>query len=183
MRVISGLYRGRKILSPRHEGVRPTTDRVKENIFNIISPYIDDSVVLDLFGGTGAISIEFLSRGAKTVYTVDSDRNSYRLILQNCDGLDPKPIVSNSDYNIALLNYKNKGIKFDIVFLDPPYASKFAEFAINKIKEFDLLSEDGIIVWENLKELNKLDNYKPPYEIYDNRIYGEIQVTFLRAQK
>lgn len=178
MRVITGIYKGRKIMSLKHEGVRPTTDRVKENIFNIISSYISDSVVLDLFSGTGAIGIECLSRGAKEVYFVDSDRDSYKLTCDNLSSMQISAKVALQDFNIALLNFYKKGIKFDIIYLDPPYKSMYAEFAIAKIFEYQLLTSDGIIVWESLSELDKPNKFAKanPYHEVDCRKYGEISI-------
>ncbi len=178
MRVITGLYKGRKILSPKHEGVRPTTDRVKENIFNVISGYIPDSIVLDLFAGTGAIGIECLSRGAKEVCFVDSNKDSCKLISDNLRSLNIKAYVSMQDYNTALLQYYKKGKQFDIIYLDPPYNSIFAESAISKIYEYNLLAPDGIIIWESLSELNKPEKYSSsnPFSEIDKRKYGEIDI-------
>lgn len=180
MRIITGKYRGRKIQSPKHEGVRPTIDRVKESLFNIISQDICGATVLDLFGGTGALGLECVSRGAEKVYIVDSDKDSFNLIKANAKNMTEDISITLMDYNIALLNFSKKGIKFDLIFLDPPYASKFAEFALDKIQEYDLLKDDGKIVWESLLKLEKPQKYDCKYEQIDNRTYGEIELTIYK---
>ncbi len=176
MRIITGKHRGRKIISPIHEGVRPTTDRVKENIFNIIRDYIPDGICLDLFAGTGGLGFECISRGAGKVYFVDSSKESIKNIKQTALSLKENPYIILSDYNIALKNMKNQGVKFDIVFVDPPYNSMLAEFAIDKIAEYDLINDGGIIIWESLAALNKPDKYNCRYNHIDKRKYGEIQI-------
>lgn len=180
MRIITGKYRGRKIQSPKHEGVRPTIDRVKESLFNIINQDIYGATVLDLFGGTGALGLECVSRGADKVYIVDSDKDSFNLIKTNAKNMTEDISIMLMDYNIALLNFSKKGIKFDLIFLDPPYASKFAEFAIDKIQEYDLLKEDGKIIWESLLKLEKPQKYDCNYEKIDRRTYGEVEVTIYK---
>lgn len=176
MRIISGKHRGRKIESPTSDSVRPTTDRVKENVFNIIREYIPESICMDLFAGSGGLGFECISRGANYVYFVDSNKDSIRNIQQTAKSLNEKPYIIFSDYNIALKNLQNQGIKFDVIFIDPPYHSMLAEYAIDKITQFDMLNEGGIIVWESLKELNKPQNYKCKYTHIDTRVYGEIQI-------
>jgi 16S rRNA (guanine(966)-N(2))-methyltransferase RsmD len=181
MRVISGIYRGRRIISPKGENIRPTSDRVKENLFNIIATHIEGSVCLDLFGGTGALGIEAVSRGAKITYIVDNDKNSFKNIqLNSRDIVSIVPILS--DYSLALKNFAHKNMKFDIIFIDPPYETRLGELAISKIEELGLLSEEGIIVWENLSRLEKSKKFKTQLEIYDERKYGEVSLTFLKRK-
>jgi len=179
MRVISGNFRGRKIISPKGENVRPTADRVKESLFDIISDKIEGKVCLDLFGGTGALGIECISRRAKISYIVENDKQSFNEIQLNAQGIDGI-ITILSDYNLALKNFSHKKIKFDLIFIDPPYQTKLGEYAIAKIEEYGLLSENGIIVWENSSRLNKSDTVKTNFEIFDERKYGEASLIFLR---
>ena len=176
MRIITGKHKGRKLISPTHLGVRPTTDRVKENIFNIIREYIPESICLDLFAGTGALGFECLSRDASMVYFVDNNKDSIKNIQQNAKMLNEKPYIIYSDYNIALKNLNNQGIKFDVIFIDPPYHTNLAEYAIDKLTEYDMLNDGGIIVWESLAELKKPDSYKCKYVHLDRRDYGETQI-------
>ncbi len=180
MRIITGKHRGRKLISPKHEGVRPTSDRVKESVFNILADKLNGSVVLDLFAGSGSLGFEALSRGASEVYFVDNNKDSIKVISENAKMLNENPKIILADHNVALLKFYKQKIKFDIIFIDPPYNTHLAEFAINKIKEFNLLNSDGIIVWENLSSLNKLKNFNSPFEIFDIRTYGETRVDFFR---
>jgi 16S rRNA (guanine(966)-N(2))-methyltransferase RsmD len=176
MRIITGKHRGRKIISPTHEGVRPTTDRIKENVFNIIREYIPESICLDLFAGTGGLGFECISRGASQVYFVDNSKESIKDISATAKSLGEKPYIILSDYNVALKNLNNQGIKFDVIFIDPPYRTMLAEYALDKLTQYDMLNEGGIIIWESLAELKKPDNYKCAYTHIDRRNYGETQI-------
>ncbi len=179
MRIITGSLRGRKVPSPDHPGVRPTSDRIKESLFNIIRDNVEGGVFLDLFSGTGNIGFEAISRGAKAVYMVDNNKLSFSSIKSTAKSFGVNPYIILSDYNLALKNFEHKGIKFDCIFIDPPYETMLAEYAIKQIEEMGLLAEGGIIVWENSIPLKKLDNFKSSFTIYDTRKYGEIQLVFL----
>ena len=148
MRVISGSRRGKKLIGFEGEKIRPTTDRVKESIFNIISPYVPGAYVLDLFGGTGALACEALSRGARGAVIVDADRESISVIRQNVKMLDfsDRCDITESD---ALSFLDAVSVKFDIVFLDPPYNKGFIEPVLSKIISNDILSNEGMIVLES----------------------------------
>jgi len=183
MRIITGSLRGRKIPSPDHEGVRPTSDRIKESLFNIIRDKVEDGVFLDLFSGTGNIGFEAVSRGAKEVYMVDSNRQCFNAIKSTAASFKVNPIIILSDSTMALRNFGHKGLKFDCIFIDPPYNSTLAEHAIADIESLDILADDGIIIWENSLPLNKLDNFKSNFEMYDLRKYGEIGLAFFRKAK
>lgn len=149
MRVVAGRYKGKNLISPKGDGVRPTTTRIKETLFNVLQGYVRDSRVLDLFAGSGSLGIECISRGAEHVTFADKSKDSIALVRENLRGIDGYYSVVNSDF-LAVLNgaFYNK-IKYDLIFLDPPYGSGLAEIAIDKIFEFDLLTEDGIIVYEH----------------------------------
>ena len=128
MRVISGSARGLKLKAPEGLNTRPTTDRIKESLFNIIAADLYDICFLDLFGGSGGIGIEALSRGARKAYFADSSRKSIDIINDNLKRarLDSKAVVMNCDFRQALNRIKAEGEKFDIVFLDPPYNTTLA---------------------------------------------------------
>ena len=111
---------------------------------------------------------------------VDNNRLSYNSIKNTAKQFGVNPYIILSDYNIALKNFANQGLKFDCIFIDPPYESKLAEFAIKQIEEMDLLKEDGVLVWESSIPLKKLDNFKTNLEMYDLRKYGEIQLAFFK---
>ena len=147
MRVITGTARGIQLKTPEGLQTRPTSDRVKEAMFSIIQFDIPGAKVLDLFGGTGQLGIEALSRGASSAVFVDAGDKACRLIQENLKRtkLDGQGRVVRSDYLDFLRRSKET---FDIIFLDPPYAEVFLENALNLITEIDILQTGGIIVAE-----------------------------------
>jgi len=147
MRVITGKARGVQLKTPDGMATRPTTDRVKEAMFSIIQFDVPMAKVLDLFGGTGQLGIEALSRGAKSAVFVDAGEPACRLIRENLKRtrLEADARVVRSDY---LQYLKHCREKFDIIFLDPPYAEVFLENALKCITEIDILETGGIIVAE-----------------------------------
>lgn len=147
MRVITGKARGVQLKTPDGMLTRPTTDRVKEALFSIINFEIPGARVLDLFGGTGQLGIEALSRGAASAVFVDAREESCRLIRENLKRtkLDGDGRVVRSDYLDYLSHCREK---FDIILLDPPYAEVFLENALKRITEIDILQSNGIIVAE-----------------------------------
>ncbi|MBP3461298.1 MAG: 16S rRNA (guanine(966)-N(2))-methyltransferase RsmD [Bacilli bacterium] len=164
MRIISGKYKGRKLLGQNIEGTRPTMDRVKESLFGIIQNNIKDSICLDLFAGTGALGLEAISNGAKECYFIDKNIISINIIKENSKGIENVKIM-NKDYLKALNELKN--IKFDVIFLDPPYKMNLIQSSLNKIKENNMLNKNGIIVCEFEKEEFEIDYY-----IFKEKKYG-----------
>ena len=147
MRIIAGSKRGHKLFDFSGQDIRPTTDRVKESMFNLIQEFIPDALVLDLFGGSGALTFEAMSRGAKSGTIVDIDKNSIAVINKNFAALGFLDIkVLNCD---ALNFIKTTQDKFSVIFLDPPYNKGFIAPIIYGIIEKDLLLKDGIIVLES----------------------------------
>ncbi len=151
MRVIAGKARGKKLLSPQNNNVRPTLDRVKESLFNIIGFNIRESVFLDLFCGSASIGIEALSRDAAKVYFVDRDLESINLAKKNIESCK----FSFSNYEIikndvmdSLTLLSNKNIKFDYIFMDPPYVFENTSKVIEMISQEELLDEYGMLVVE-----------------------------------
>lgn len=147
MRVISGKARGVNLKTPEGLTTRPTADRVKEALFSIINFDVPNTSVLDLFGGTGQLGIEALSRGAKSAVFVDAGEAACKLIKENLrrTKLEEQGRVIRSDYLRFLTTCQDK---FDIVFLDPPYAEEFLENSLKKLSEIDILQSNGIIVCE-----------------------------------
>ena len=147
MRVITGKARGVELKTPSGMLTRPTADRVKEALFSIIQFDVPNTKVLDLFGGTGQLGIEALSRGAQSAVFVDEQENACRLIRENLKRtkMDSCAKVVRSDYMIYLRTCKEK---FDIIFLDPPYAEVFLENSLKMITEIDILQSGGIIITE-----------------------------------
>ena len=150
MRVISGTLKGRNILGYNIDGTRPTMDRVKESVFGTIQNYIKDSIVLDLFAGSGNLGIEAISNGASKCFFVDNSIEAIKVIKKNVASfnINDKATILHNDYNKALNYFNNSGIKFDIIFVDPPYKYEIIDEVINKILEYDLLKKQGIIVLE-----------------------------------
>ena len=145
MRVITGKARGVQLKTPDGMLTRPTADRVKEALFSIINFDIPGANVLDLFGGTGQLGIEAMSRGAAECVFVDAREDACRLIKENLKRTKLEGTVVRSDY-MEYLNRCNE--QFLIIFLDPPYAEEYLENAIKRIAEIDILQTDGIIVAE-----------------------------------
>ncbi len=182
MRVISGKSRGKKLVSLEGMNTRPTLDRVKEALFNIIQFNIVDKNILDLFAGSGAIGIEALSRGAKKATFCDNSAEAIKIIQTNIKNTrnEENSTVLNKDY-ISSLEYLGKQKeKFDIIYLDPPYKTDFANISIQKIIDLDLLSKDGIIIVETDDESKEKSFTDEKIEIFDKRKYGRAILIFIR---
>ncbi len=149
MRIIAGKYRGKKLNEFTLDSTKPTLDRVKESIFNLIQFDLVDAVILDLFSGTGALGIEALSRGAKKCVFVDNNELAINITNSNLQNIDRDSEVILSDYMDYLESCKQK---FDIILLDPPYKTDYGIEAINTIITRDLLNDNGIIIFETTDE-------------------------------
>ncbi|MCD8342345.1 MAG: 16S rRNA (guanine(966)-N(2))-methyltransferase RsmD [Clostridiales bacterium] len=180
MRVITGTAKGRKLGELTGSDTRPTYDRVKEGIFNTIQFDIEGRNVLDLFGGTGQLGIECLSRGAARCVFVDQRRDAVKLIKENLRAteLERNATVQLGDA-IAYLNTTRE--RFHLIFLDPPYDSGLLEAALKKIASIDILAENGIIVCESRYE-QKLPELPEPYTRSRDYKYGKIKATFYRKE-
>ena len=176
MRVISGKYKGRVLEGFDLDGTRPTMDRVKESLFGMIQDYIDKSVVLDLFAGSGNLGIEALSEGASYVYFVDKNKKAINIINNNISKLEDKNTrVINSDYKDALNYLKDK--KFDLIFLDPPYNTNYIEESIKLIDMYNLV-DDGLIICES-DSLDKII-YSDKYMSVKSKKYGDKYIVILK---
>ena len=174
MRVISGSVRGRKLMQPENGAVRPTTDKVKESLFNIIQFDLEGSRVLDLFSGTGQLGIEALSRGASSAVFVDQSERSLKLVRAN---LKHTELSDRAEvYREDAIAFLSRGRKFDIIFLDPPYATAFVEKALLTINEFDILNDDGIIICETEAD-KQLPEPSFPYKKGREYKYGRIKIS------
>lgn len=178
MRVITGTARGRRLGELKGEATRPTTDKVKEAVFSAIQFQVQGARVLDLFAGTGQLGIEALSRGAEHAVFVDSRREAAQLVRDNLTltGLSERAQVLCGD---ALGYLGSTGQRFDLIFLDPPYASELLEQALERIAARGLLAPDGRIVAESA-----LEKHLPalPYAVQREYRYGKIKVTLLRHE-
>jgi len=172
MRVITGTARGRKLKEPADYSIRPTTDNVKESIFNIIQFDIEGRSVLDLFAGTGQLGIECLSRGARDCTFVDQSRDAIALVKANLIACRLEGRVVQED-SIGFL--KRCG-KYDLILLDPPYSSDLLDKALSIINSVDILSEGGIIVCESARE-KAMPQMKSPYFMKKEYNYGKVKLT------
>ena len=178
MRVISGSARGRRLKDLQGMDTRPTTDKVKESMFNIIQFDIEGRQVLDVFGGTGQLGIEALSRGAASCVFVDQRREAATLIRENvalCGFGDQTRVVQGE----ALAFLSSCKERFDLIFLDPPYQSGLLEQCLAAIARFDILREHGIILCESAAEWH-LPPLEPPYEPGREYRYGKIKLSLCR---
>ncbi|MBC2575658.1 16S rRNA (guanine(966)-N(2))-methyltransferase RsmD [Peptostreptococcus canis] len=183
MRVISGIARGLKLNSPVNDDVRPTTDRVKESMFNIIASRIYDSSVLDLFSGSGALGIECISRGSKYVYFCDNNENSIKVIKSNLEKArfyDNYEIMKDDFRNIIKI-LSNKNEKFDIIFVDPPYYEGLFDEVISMIINKKILEDDGLIVVEHDSNII-MKEYDGIYKIKEKK-YGMTKLTFYSLEE
>ena len=171
MRVITGNARGRKLKTPENYDIRPTTDNVKESVFNIIQFDIEGRRVLDLFAGTGQLGIECLSRGASSAVFVDKSREAVKIVKENLKACGLSGTVVQSD---ALSFLRTCG-KFDIIFVDPPYDSDLYESVLNTVNSIDILSDGGIIVCESRRE-RALPEMTAPYKKRREYTYGKVKL-------
>lgn len=172
MRIISGSLKGRTINNYNIIGTRPTMDRVKESVFATIYSKIEDSIVLDLFCGSGSLGIEAISNGSKYCYFNDSNKiviNKLKTILKEFK-IEDKCYYTILDYNLALKYYKDNNIKFDIVFLDPPYKDLIIEDILNTLDNYKLLNKDSLVICEYSSSINNENNN---YELIKNKRYGD----------
>ena len=185
MRIIGGKYKGLKLQPPDSTKIRPTSDRLKESLFSIITSNryqinIDNCNVLDICSGTGSLGIESFSRGANVVYFVDKDHKSINLIYKNISKLNIDIKFENKFKIIkdeATKALKNINEVFQIVLIDPPYNSNITEKCLFKLKKLNLINQDSYIFTESSKTEDF--NYDG-YEILDIKIYGNSKLTILR---
>ncbi len=186
------LIGGRRLESPSNIDTRPTTLMVREAIFNILKNRVRDSNWLDLFSGSGAVSCEAYNHGAKKIVAIEKDKNNSKICLKNLYSLENienrkndievicKDVLiwtkPNNERNISSINDFNK-IKFDFIYLDPPYKAKYHELVLNQISNCSFIRKGTIVICEHSINLNI--NKNNLWKIYDTRIYGQSKLTFL----
>lgn len=181
MRVIAGTARSLQLVTPKGEDTRPTTDRIKETLFNMIQFDIQEAVFLDLFAGSGGIGIEALSRGARKAVFVDNSREAYDCITQNLKHtkMESQATVYKQDVFVALtmLEYQKK---FDVIFMDPPYHKELEQRVLEYLTTSSLVDEDTTIIFEAAldTDLSFLDNL--PYEVVKIKQYKTNMHVFVR---
>ena len=178
MRVIAGKYKGRTLFSPKDQSVRPTTDRIKENVFNLVQGRVLDAAFLDLFGGSGAMSVEALSRGAAKAVTVDASRESAELIKRNFQkvGVGREAQLLELSYDLALRRLS--GQKFDLIYLDPPYKADYYEDILQRILDNGVLAEGGLILFEHATE-RPFPPLPEGLALFDTRKYGSVTLELI----
>ena len=180
MRIISGTARGTKLFTLEGNNTRPTLDRVRESVFNILQRKIQNAQVLDLFAGSGAIGLEALSRGAKSVVFCDNSTKAIQIVENNIEKthLKEKSILCKMNYLQCL--EKMKETKFDFIYLDPPYDSDYAINAIQKIMEYNMISENANIFIETDKPKKTEEKLKQiSVTVKQIRKYGRVYIIII----
>ena len=182
MRIIGGEARGRRLFAPEDDETRPTADRVREAVFNIIRADVEDAVVLDLFAGSGALALEALSRGAKSAVLCDRSPRAVKAIRRNIELMraQEKTTVVAGDWQRAV---SAGGERFTLVFLDPPYrmTEVYAQ-ALSALRGAGRLAEDALIVMEHGAD-SPVEGMEPPFMVVDERKYRDTAITLARVKE
>ena len=171
MRIISGKYRGMVLAEFKGENIRPTADRVKESLFNIIYSYVSGARVLDMFCGSGNLGIECISRGAEFVHFNDISKDSLAVLKKNLSRIEGKYKITNCDFSCCM----ERDAEYDLIFIDPPYASDAGVKALKLIA--DRLSDDGIAIFERDRSF---EGEIEGLEKVDERKYGKTYLSFFK---
>ncbi len=184
MRIISGSFKGKKILEPKDKKTRPLKDLTKESIFNILKHSkkfkinFSNSYILDLFSGVGSFGIECLSLGVKKVIFIENYQGVLPILKKNLSSLNTiqnYEIIEKNIYNLNI--FSNLNNKFDIIFLDPPYKDKNLESLLNEIKDRKIINKNGIIILHRHKK--EPDNYPSSLKLIERKMYGISKIIFL----
>ena len=182
MRIITGIRKGMNLETVDGINTRPTESRIKESLFNILGD-VSDSRVLDLFAGSGAIGLEFLSRGANIVSFIENNPDSLKALKKNIDKFKTEnAIVINKDYKAALTELSEKSILFDYIYVDPPYDKlEYYEYALEFIFKNNLLEDKGLLIIEAKEGI--IINNLSYYDNIDTRTYRSTIIYFLRRKE
>ena len=180
MRIIGGCLKGRKLIKPVGTAIRPTADRTREAIFNIIGHRVIGSNVLDLFAGTGAFGIEAISRGARSAVFVENDKEALSLITRNVKALNLEEIANVVKLDVLnnLNTFRFHRVEYDIIFLDPPYGKGMVTNVLNLIHNFDGIASNAVVIVEHAIA-EPIPSEKQSLRLYDQRRYGNSLVSFL----
>lgn len=183
MRIIGGRFKGKKLLIPNADTTRPTADLVKTSLFNILQWQIEGAKVLDLFAGSGALGLEAISRNAELAYLIEKNKETFKILQKNADLLRGDIKTLNLDFVEALQFLASKKLKFDLIFLDPPYNSSLEIIALDNLYKYELLEPNSTIVIE--QDAINPNNYSNllNFEIYDIRKYGRKKLYFLHTKE
>ena len=183
MRIIAGCWKGRNLVSLKGSSTRPTYDRIKEAMFNILQGYIPDSLVLDLFAGTGNLGLEALSRGCKKVVFVEKNPRAVRVLNKNRSNLgclNQSHVICDDVFRV--IRYLSGKERFDLIFADPPYDKGLEILVLNAIAENDILQPQGIIVLEHSSKVAQPDEVENIKKI-QTRKYGSTSISFFRKSR
>lgn len=180
MRIITGRSKGRRLASPKGQGIRPTSDRVKESLFNILRMEMEGKVVLDLFAGTGNLGIEALSRGAEKTIFVEKRGQAVRLIQKNLMelGLEERSEVLPKDANRAIGVLKQRGESFDLILMDPPYEKGWIQRSLKKLNSHPIYHGDSILVIEHTRR-EPLPHPMEGWDLIRQQQIGDTLLSFL----
>ncbi len=184
MRIISGISKGRKLATPKNQILRPTSDRVKESIFNILREEVEGKLVLDLFAGTGNLGIEALSRGAKKAFFVEVGRQALRLIQRNLTQckLEEQSEIIPKDANRAIGILNQRRVSFDLILMDPPYESGLIKRTLMKLNSNPIYHKDSILVIEHDRR-EPLPTPVDGWILFREQRVGDTVISFLAPQE
>lgn len=179
MKIIAGEAKNKRIKSRKGNDTRPTLGSMKESLFSIIAPYVPDCVFLDLFSGSGSISLEALSRGAKRAVMIEKDSEALKYIIENVNnlGFEDRCRAYKNDVIRAIEILGRKGEKFDIIFMDPPYKDEVCTKVIKAIEKNNILADGGLIISEH-HIFEELEDNIGSFKKADERKYGKKCITF-----
>ena len=184
MRVIAGTHKGRRLQPPVGRGVRPTSDRVREALFSILAPRVQEARVLDLYAGTGAVGLEALSRGAGRVVFVEENQSSLQLIQENlkrCHYPSEATVISSDVGKVSKHLEFMKWAPYNIVFADPPYDSPDISLIVSMVSSQVPLHPEGIVVFEHQRKLDLPQRVETLAQVRQAR-YGQTMLTFFKPQ-
>lgn len=178
MRIIAGSAKGSQIFAPKGQDTRPTQDRVRESLFNILQGHVEDAHVLDLFAGSGALSLEAISRGAKMAAMVDQAQDAMVCIQRNIAklGFGDRTLTLKCDWKKALARLSEEGYAFDLVFLDPPYRIEDTGEMCDQMADIHLLRPEALMVIEHRKDVRPTPGEAFAYQ--QTRLYRDTEISF-----
>ncbi|WKZ32558.1 MAG: 16S rRNA (guanine(966)-N(2))-methyltransferase RsmD [Thermodesulfobacteriota bacterium] len=180
MRIIGGRLKGRRLASFRGLNIRPTSDKVREAVFNILPREFPFRTVLDIYAGTGAMGIEAISRGASEATFVESDKGAAQVIRKNLDICGQEARIIRKDAVKAVEELSRKGDRFDLIIIDPPYSSELFVSTLKAIGRGGLVSPEGVIIAESAKRAPLVETEIEGLTVFDQRKYGDTLVYFLK---
>lgn len=184
MRIVSGSRKSIPLKAVPGDATRPTTDKVKESLFNILGPYFEGEFVLDLFAGSGSLGLEALSRGANYAVFVEKNGKAVKVLQENVEKarFTEQAEIMKGDARRILEDLQVRGVAFDLIFLDPPYAQIKLYSLAETILEMGLLKEDGLIICEHAKEVN-VEDFIPSASCYRKEQYGSLSISFFEHKR